>query len=86
MVVRFNYKYCRPRVPVQRLRVSGDYPDHGRPSLTSFSYARKVLLGGMLACIGGFYTLNVLLSIPIASALTATPIFITIVLLLIRTM
>ncbi|KAL8856128.1 MAG: hypothetical protein Q9178_007253 [Gyalolechia marmorata] len=47
-------------------------------------YARKVLLGGVLACLGGYYTLVKMLSVSAASAFTATPIFFTIVVLLIR--
>ncbi|KAL8723289.1 MAG: hypothetical protein Q9181_007319 [Wetmoreana brouardii] len=50
-----------------------------------YVYARKVLLGGVLACVGGYYTLVKLLNVSAGSAFTATPIFFTIVVLLIRT-
>lgn len=49
-------------------------------------YARKVFLGGTLACVGGFYILNVLWHVPTASIFTASPTLITIILLLIRTL
>lgn len=57
-----------------------------RSLLTGPRYVRKVFLGGTLACAAGFYILKVLLGASAESALTAVPTFITIVLLLIRSM
>lgn len=49
-------------------------------------YARKVFVGGILACLGGLYVLRAWMRISQAASLAAMPAFFTVAILLIRTM
>ena len=49
-------------------------------------YARKLVLGGAVGCIGGFYILSVLMPHLTAACLTAVPVFFTVMLLIMQTM
>ncbi|KAL8900816.1 MAG: hypothetical protein Q9207_005507 [Kuettlingeria erythrocarpa] len=55
-------------------------------SAKGLEYARKVFVGGILACLGGLYVLRVWMQISQAAALVALPAFFTVAMLLIRTM
>lgn len=56
------------------------------PSADVTSYARKVFVGGILACLGGLYVLRAWMRISQAASLAAMPAFFTIAMLLIRTL
>lgn len=51
-----------------------------------FSYTRKIILGGGVACVVGFYVLYTLLHIPAVSAMYAFPTLFTAVLVLVKIM